>query len=68
VVLDKVPSKASAQTTAADLPVLIVVTAGGRVLYNSSGSQNAEFGKVIGAIDQILANKGASPLAPPPQS
>jgi hypothetical protein len=68
VVFNKVASKERGSTTTAELPVLMVVTAAGKILYSSSGSQNTEFGAVIGAIDQILANKGASPRAPPPES
>ena len=68
VVWDKVASKEPAKTAAADLPVLIVVTAGGRVLYNSSGSENANLGKVTADLDQILTTGSANPLAPPPGS
>ena len=60
VVFDQV-GKVPVQTTAADLPLLIVVNGGGRILYNSPGSQNADFGKVTAALDQILATGGASP-------
>ena len=68
VVLDKVANKEPGQTTAAELPVLMIVTGAGKILYTSSGSQNADLGKVFAAIDQILAGKGAGPSAPLPES
>ena len=60
VVFDQV-GKVPVQTTAADLPLLIVVNGAGRILYNSPGSQNADFGKVTASLDQILATGGAAP-------
>ena len=68
VVLDKVASKTPTTANSSELPLLILVNGSGRILYNSSGNDNADPGKVIGAIDQILANKGANPRAPPPES
>ena len=61
VVFDKVGLKMPVQTTAADLPLLIVVNGSGRILYNSPGSQNADVDKVTAALDQILTTGGASP-------
>ena len=65
VVFDKIPSKAPAQTGALDLPLLILVNGSGKILYNSSGSENADLGKVTATLDQILTNGSATPPAAP---
>jgi nucleoredoxin len=61
VVFDKVGNKMTAQTNPSDLPVLILVDGTGKILYNSSGNQNADFGKVTADLDQVLATQAADP-------
>jgi nucleoredoxin len=68
VVFDKVAAKMPVQMNAPDLPLLILVNGSGRILYNSSGSQNADPGKVTAALDQILTTSSADPGASPPRS
>jgi hypothetical protein len=68
VVFDKVATKVPVQTNAPDLPLLILVNGSGRILYSSSGSQNADPGKVTAALDEILAISSADPRASPPGS
>ena len=64
VVFDKVATKGPVQTNAPDLPLLILVNGSGTILYNSSGSQNADPGKVTAALDQILTTSSADPRNP----
>jgi nucleoredoxin len=65
VAFDKVASKAPTQTSFSDLPSLILVNGSGRILFNVSGSENADPGAITAALDQILATGSADPLASP---
>jgi hypothetical protein len=64
MVFDKVGNKVPAQANASDLPVLILVNGTGKILYNSSGNQNADFGKVTADLDKILATSSGDPPLP----
>ena len=65
VVFDKVGNKMPVQTSPSDLPVLILVNGTGKILYRSSGNQNADPDKVTADLDKILATSSADPHASP---
>ena len=63
VVFDKAATTIPVQATAADLPLLILISGTGQVLYRSPGETNADFGKVTADLEKILATRS---VAPPP--
>ena len=66
VVFERVAVKLPVQKNVLALPLLILVTGDARILYSSTGVQNADPTKVIADLDKILASSSADPKAPPP--
>jgi hypothetical protein len=66
VVFERVPVKLPVQKNALALPLLVLVTGDAKILYSSTGAQNADPAKVIADLDKILATSSADPKAPPP--
>ena len=66
VVFERVAVKMPIQKNVLGLPLLMLVTGNGKILYTSSGVQNVDPGKVIADLEKILATSSPDPRAPPP--
>jgi hypothetical protein len=66
VVFEKTAGKIAGRRVIYEVPYLVLVTGDARILYSSSGTQNADSEKVIADLDKVLATSSADPLAPPP--